>query len=161
MRTGSVKATPVCILFNVTAQNKTTMEDLTIYDKKPAAMENYLRYHGTHFNKALCEFAVSRMKATDNTGKRVKITPYTKEEVDALLRTHGVEVKEAQLYDTVFVANMAKADYLGRSVHDTAHLAMFVKDYIDDPDGYEGLPFNRWYADCAKTGVAIPWEDVV
>ena len=56
---------------------------------------------------------------------------------------------------------MAKADYLGSSIADSAHLALFIKDYIDDTDGYEGLPFNRWYADMCRNGVAIDWEEVV
>ena len=33
-----------------------------------------------------------------------------------------------------------------------------VKDVIDDVDGYDGLVFNRWYADMCRTGVAIDWE---
>jgi hypothetical protein len=26
-------------------------------------------------------------------------------------------------------------------------LALYVKDVIDDEDGYDGIVFNRWYAD--------------
>ena len=37
--------------------------------------------------------------------------------------------------------------------------ALFVKDYIDDEDGYEGKAFNRWYADMCKKGVVFDWED--
>lgn len=137
------------------------MEDLTQYDYKPAAMVNYLRYNGAHFNKKLCEFAVGKMKKKDASGKKTRITPYEKEDVEELLKAQGVELENAQLHDAVFVANMAKADYLGSSIADAAHLALFIKDYIDDPDGYEGLPFNRWYADMCRKGIAIPWEEVV
>ena len=35
---------------------------LDTYDKKPQSMVNYLRYYGLHFNKRLCDFAVSKMK---------------------------------------------------------------------------------------------------
>ena len=27
-------------------------------------------------------------------------------------------------------------------------LAYFIKDYIDDGDAYDGMPFTRFYADC-------------
>ena len=56
---------------------------------------------------------------------------------------------------------MCKADYLGSSVPDEQHLALFVKDYVDDPDGYPELPFTRFYGDCIGTGTPIPWEDVI
>ena len=38
---------------------------------------------------------------------------------------------------------------------------LFVKDYIDDPDGYEGLPFTRFYADCIGSGTPIMWSDML
>ena len=65
------------------------------------------------------------------------------------------------LYDYVFVANMCKADYLGSSVPDETHLAKFVKDYCDDPDGYEELPMTRFYADTIGKGIPIIWEDML
>ena len=33
--------------------------------------------------------------------------------------------------------------FLGRSVVDDLHLCLYVKDVIDDIDGYEGIVFNR------------------
>lgn len=30
-----------------------------------------------------------------------------------------------------------------------------------DPDGYDGIVFNRWYADMCYTGVAIDWEEMI
>ena len=55
--------------------------DLTQYDIKPEGMINYFRYNGPHFSKKMCDFAVSKMeKKQGNT--MVKITPYTKEQVD-------------------------------------------------------------------------------
>jgi hypothetical protein len=35
---------------------------LDFYDDRPTSMKNYLKYYGEHFNKKLCEFAVSKMK---------------------------------------------------------------------------------------------------
>lgn len=134
--------------------------DLTQYDIKPEGMVNYLRYYGPHFNKKLCDFAVSQMKK--KVGQQlVKITPYTKEQVDKILQQYGVTIKGGQLYDTVFVANMAKADFMGSSIVDDLHLARYVKDVLDDDDAYDGIVFNRWYADMCRKGIAVSWEDMI
>ena len=47
------------------------------------------------------------------------------------------------------------ANTLGSSVPDEQRLALFVKDYVDDPDGYEELPFTRFYSDCIGKGIPI------
>ena len=66
-----------------------------------------------------------------------------------------------QLYDCAYVANMCRADFLGSSITDDKHMAMYVKDVIDDPDAPDGLVFNRWYADMGYCGVAIDWEEML
>jgi hypothetical protein len=85
----------------------------------------------------------------------------TKEQVDTLLKNNNITIKGAQLYDTVFVANMCKADFLGSSVPDEAHLAKYVKDVLDDDDAYDGIVFNRWYADMCRKGIVIDWEEMI
>lgn len=59
------------------------------------------------------------------------------------------------------VTYMCKADYLGSSISDDQHLVLFIKDYVDDKDGYSELPFTRFYADCVGTGTPIDWEDMI
>ena len=134
--------------------------DLTQYDIKPQGMINYLRYNGPHFNKNLCDFAVGLMEKKVGL-VMTKITPMTKEEVERLLKNNNITLKGGQLYDMVFVANMCKADFLGSSVPDEAHLAKYVKDVLDDDDAYDGIVFNRWYADMCRKGMVIDWEDMV
>lgn len=56
---------------------------------------------------------------------------------------------------------MARADYWGSSIADEQHLALFVKDFIDDEDAYPGLPFTRYFADLIGSGTNVPWEDVL
>lgn len=134
--------------------------DLTQYDIKPEEMVNYLRYNGPHFNKKLYQFAVGLM--TKKVGStEVKITPYTKEKVDAMLQSYQVELKNNQLYDHVYVANMCKADFLGSSIEDEKHVAKYIKDVIDDDDAYDGIVFNRWYADMCKKGIVVDWEEMI
>lgn len=126
---------------------------LDFYDDRPASMKNYLKYYGEHFNKKLCDFAVSKM----NHGK----SPITKEIIDVILKKHSIILENNELYDYVYVYNMGNNDFLGSSIVDEKHLALYVKDVIDDKDGYKGIVFNRWYADMVFQGIPIEWEDML
>lgn len=126
---------------------------LDIYDDRPSDMKRYLRYYGQHFNKKLCEFAVSKM----NHGK----SPMAKEKVDELLRKYNISLDNNELYDYVYVCNMGNNDFYGSSIVDDKHLALYVKDVIDDKDGYDGIVFNRWYADSVTTGLPVEWSEMI
>lgn len=126
---------------------------LNLYDDRPTSMKRYLKYFGQHFNKKLCQFAVSKMKH----GK----TPVTKEQVDEILKRHNISLDNNELYDYVYVYNMGNNDFMGSSVADEKHLAMYVKDVIDDEDGYDGIVFNRWYADTVILGIPIEWDEML
>ena len=137
-------------------------ESLDQFDVLPPSMINYLRHYGRHFNKKLCEFATKRMrisKEDDEDEKEFK--PISKEKVDTILSNHNIKLKNNQLYDYVYVANMCKADFYGSSIEDDKHFALYIKDVIDDVDGYDGLVFNRWYADMCRKGIAIDWEEML
>lgn len=133
------------------------------YDIIPEDLRKYLANFGPHFNRKLCDYAVSLMAKEEPDGKVKRITPMSREEVDALLKTHGVELKNNVLYDHVFVANMVKSDQLGSSIVDAKHHALAIKDYIDDVDKAEGYLFNRWMSDLCGLGPKyIPyWEDMI
>lgn len=130
------------------------------YDEIPDGMRYYINHYGCHFNKKLCDEASSMMYREVN-GKREYIKPYTKEQVDALLSSYGIELHNAKLYDAVYAANMCKADFLGRSIPNEEYLAMYIKDVIDDPDAEEGYLFNRYYADSMFMNRPIEWDDVI
>ena len=131
------------------------------YGKMPSGMKEYLEAYGWHFSKKMCEWAVSKMKVKDDSGKQKKLDALKKDEVEELLKKFAVKLEKDAGYDCVYVANMAKSDYYKSSIADEAHLALFIKDYIDDPDGYSGLPFTRFYADCIGSGTPIIWEDMM
>ena len=131
---------------------------LSQYEEYPKEMLVYMRHYGPHFNRKMFEFAVSQMTYEGEDGKEKSVTPYTKDEISNLLSMHGVEVRRNQLYDAAYVATMCKADFLGSSIKDEKHLALYVKDVIDDIDAPDGLVFNRWYADMCYKGIAIDWE---
>ena len=128
-------------------------QSLDQYDDRPISMKRYLKYYGKHFNKKLCDFAVSKMKH----GK----SPITKEVVDNILKKHGITLEYNELYDHVYVYNMGNNDFLGSSIPDETHLALYVKDVIDDKDGYDGIVFNRWYADTVVLGIPIDWDEMI
>lgn len=136
------------------------MQRLDTYGTMPSGMKEYLSAYGWHFSKKMCEWAVGRMRA-DKNGKLEKLEPMKRDEVEELLKKFGVKLEHDKGYDCVYVANMAKADYFKSSISDDAHLALFIKDYLDDPDGYEGLPFTRFYADCIGKGEPIIWYDLI
>ena len=130
------------------------------YDEIPDGMKRYLTNYGCHFNAKLCKEASGRMYKKVN-GKKEYITPYTKAEVDELLENYNVNVQRNKLYDAVYVANMCKADFLGKSIPSEECLAKYIKDVIDDADAEEGYVFNRFYADCMFMNNPVDWDEMV
>lgn len=134
--------------------------DLTQYDIKPESMVNYLRYNGPHFNNKLLQFAAKNMSKKQGS-LLLPITPYTKEEIDSILRQYNITLKNNQLYDYIYVANMVRADFFGSSITSNEQIAKYIKDVIDDEDAYDGIVFNRWYADMCRKGIIINWEEMI
>lgn len=134
---------------------------LDYYGEMPDEMKAYLRHNGCHFNKKACEMAVAMMKKKGTSGKMEKIEPYSKEQVDELLKKNGVELENAIGYDHVYVANMVKADRWKSSVEDERHLALAIKDEIDDPDQADGFIMRRWYSDMVGAGIPVMWDDIL
>lgn len=131
------------------------------YDEIPEGMKVYINNYGCHFNKKLYEEAVRRMYKEDEEGREEKIKPYTKEQVERMLEGYGIKLKRNKLYDACYVAAMCKADYLGKSVPDEKHQAMFIRDMIDDPDAESGFIFNRFYADQMFMDCPIDWDEML
>ena len=137
--------------------NNYQMQDIERAQLEPSGYAEYMATYGGHFSKKMCEWAVSMMM--DSKGK--KIEPMSKEKVETLLMDNEVKIANDKGYDKVYVANMCKADFLGSSVVDNGRLALYVKDLLDDPDGYDELVFNRFMMDCMGRGIPIMWEDML
>lgn len=133
------------------------MDRLDHYEDMPREMRAYLKAYGWHFSKALCEDAVKGMKGRD--GKPLQAV--SKEEVEEVLKQYGVKLKNDVGYDAVYVFNMAMADYYGSSLTDKQHVAMFVRDYLDDPDGTPTRAMDEYVGRCIGAGQPIMWEDVI
>ena len=85
--------------------------------KFPSGMEEYLEYYGWHFSKKMVEWATSRMYKTEGNVKRY-LDPITKDQLDSLVKTYGIQFECKFEYDCLYVANMAKADFLWSSLQD-------------------------------------------
>ena len=128
------------------------------YDILPKGMDAYLSSHGHHISKPMLEWAVGMMK--DRKGNRVALPD--KKQFDQILVSYGVKIERSEgFYDPLYVWCMAKADYFGSSLADDMHMARFVKDFIDDPDGNPTRTFDEFVANCMAKGVDIPWEDMI
>lgn len=119
--------------------------------------EEYTDQFGCHFNKKLYEWAISMMSARNGGA----IPSLSKEQVSEWLRAHGVSLEKDTGYDAAYVLAMARADYFGSSIADDAHLALFVRDYIDDPDGYKTKAFDHFVIDCRSKGTPIFWDEML
>lgn len=131
------------------------------YDEIPEGMKIYINNYGCHFNKKLCDEAVSRMEKKLSNGRVERIVPYSKQQVDNLISAYNITIKHNKLYDAVYVANMCKADFLGSSIKTEEHLIKYVKDVLDDVDAEEGYVFNRFYADTVFMNNPIEWDDMI
>lgn len=130
---------------------------LDIYDDMPRYMRKYISNYGWHFNKQAFEYAVSLMRKKDNS----KITSVSRENVMETLKKQGVTLENDTLYDAAYVYHMGLADYYGSSIVDEKHLALYVKDTIDDADASSETAFRRWVATMVGNGEPIEWEDLV
>lgn len=135
---------------------------LDLYDMIPHDQRAYLSNYGWHFNKKACDYAVKRMrKFNPATGKMERLEPWTAEQVNDLLKRYGVNIEHNTLQDVVFVANMAKADFFKSSLPDESHVAMWVKDYMDDIDAGDGFIMRRWFATMISNGEPVEWSEIL
>lgn len=135
-------------------------ENFTAYEVMPEDLAIYLSHNGPHFNKEAFEFAISNMYKDEDEDKD-DFKPIDKRQVDAILTKYNIKIKNNKLYDAAYVANMCIADYLNSSIANEQLMAKFIKDTLDDPDGCEGLIFNRWIADMKWIGIPIPWDEFI
>ncbi len=101
------------------------------------------------------------MTKKGDDGKETKVKVMSYDEVDELLKKHSVNIKNDNGYDKAYVAAMIKADNMGSSIEDEKHLALGIKDFLDDHDGYDEKAMRHWYCDMVSMGISIPWEELI
>ena len=129
---------------------------------RPLAMAKYLYNNGWHFNRKMCEYAVSLMRKKNAiNGQMEAVQMMTKEQVDDMMKRHNVKLEHDVGHDAVYVANMAKSDLFKSSIVDEQHLALYVKDVIDDVDGADGVVMRQWYAKMIACGMLTDWLEML
>lgn len=141
---------------------KKQRRSLTDYNPIPDDMRAYLRNYDYSFSRKACEFAVSLMRK-DNpvTKKPERIEPWSREQVDDLLKRNNITLENNIGYNYVYIANMVKADYYKSSIVDEAHVALAIKDIIDDVDGSPYAIFLCWMAKMDAIGEPIEWSELI
>lgn len=117
------------------------------------AKEMYLAEMGWHFNEKACNYAVKYLK--DRSGK--PINPYSKEEVDELLKRQNVTLENNKGWDYVYVASMAKSDMDGSPLADDRSIANYIKIVIDDADAADGEVMGCWYVKMIFRHIPVDW----
>lgn len=141
---------------------KKQRRSLTDYNPIPDDMRAYLRNYDYSFSRKACEFAVSLMRK-DNpvTKKPERIEPWSREQVDDLLKRNNITLENNIGYNYVYVANMLRADKYKSSIPDEAHLALGIKDVIDDVDCSPYCVFLEWMAKMDGNGEPIEWSELI
>jgi hypothetical protein len=131
-------------------------------DFMPMEMKAYLRNYGFSFSKKACDYAVSLMKKENpSTKKEEKIEPWSKEQVDEMLKKFNITLENNVGYNATYVANMLKADMFKSSIVDEQRLALGVKDIIDDYDASPRLVFKKLITSMDDAGLPIEWSELI
>ena len=130
-----------------------------LYDNIPEDMRIYLQNYGFNFSEKMAEFAISKMKDKDDN----PYIPVPKEKVKELLTRYGVTLELDNGSNSWYVCNMLKSDNWGSSISDEQHLALAIKDYIDDKDAGVGTekPFRYFFDLCMGNGTALNWREML
>ena len=95
----------------------------------PSAMIQYLIANGWHFNEKALQFAISLMyKRNPATKQKEPIKPYSKEEVDEMLKKQGVTLENNQLCDYVYVLKPLIVGLLPKYIYDLLHKHKLTKN---------------------------------
>lgn len=121
--------------------------------------EGYQAYkskNGMHFSEALATHASSMMSNADG-----KEHTWSVEDVKSAFAALGYTLRGGYTWgDVTYMANMLYADY-GQCLKTDVEAVKMAYAITGDPDGYDGMIFNRYTADIMEKGVCIPWDEVM
>lgn len=78
-----------------------------------------------------------------------------------ILKRNNVEIEKDMGYDIPFVFMRKRSDSLGGSIPDEPHLAMAVKEFFSDKDGYDTMAFDEFLAKVNALGVPVDWSSML
>lgn len=116
----------------------------------------YKKKYGMHFSDALAMHASRMMKNADGKEHVWNIS-----DIKAAYSSLGYLLRGGYTWgDVTYMANMLYADYAQCLKSDTDAVKMAYA-ITADPDGYDGMIFNRYTADIMEKGVCIDWEKMM
>ena len=114
-------------------------------------------YHG-QFSRKLAKWAIGNMKVKDETtGKMIKITPRSADDVMEILTANDVKIQDSMFYTAWYLFNMAIADYPKTCGTDEKR-AEFVGETLLDPDGEPGNVLDCFEVKMCNAGIPVFWE---
>ncbi len=135
---------------------------LDMYDEDiPDGMRRYLRFHGWHFTKKACDFAVDLMRKKNAAGKMERVEKMAKEQVDALLNKFAVQIENTFDHDYVYMANKLRVVLLKSGIPDEQHLVMALKAIMEESEQGDGEIMRKWDAEMTARGIPIEWDEIV
>lgn len=133
------------------------VDDKSAYDESESwGLKSYTNRHGYHFTDQLAQVASDMM--INSNGKSHKWTP---EQIEKTMKMYGLKCNgKCTLGDLTYLANMAYADLYPSVLKDEVSCLRYAVAMAEDPDGYDGMIFNRWLSDLKKSGREnrIQWE---
>jgi hypothetical protein len=117
----------------------------------------YMDMNRGHFSKALAQWAISRMRARNADGELVKINSIPLDEVENILDSNGVVIKEECVYDAWYLYNMCLADYR-KTMPEKKDIVNYINETINDPDCKPEAVLACWRAKMDVMRVPIHWE---
>lgn len=118
---------------------------------------NYIQHHGYHFTDRLADYA-SRLMVNAN-GEKHK---WTSEQVAKALEPLRDKMPSYITNgDLAYAANMCYADFLPAFAKTEEDCLKYANLVAKDPDGYNGMIFNRWLSDVIHKEMKIDWGLVI
>lgn len=117
---------------------------------------NYIAHNGYHFNDRLADWATKLMENASGD-----MHNWTTEQV-----RKAVEGMRSKVYpyvtdgDLAYVANMCYADIFPDIARNEADCLKYAIRVGADPDGYDGMIFNRWLSDVIGKNIVVDWGKV-
>ena len=84
--------------------------------------------------------------------------PMDIEHLENGLKKYKINIGSEEIYDAAYLASMVEADFWGSSIKDEEQMFLYIKDVLCDVDGYDGIVFCRFLADCSAKGMPIMWD---
>lgn len=118
---------------------------------------NYIEHHGNHFSCKLADWATKQMVNADGSSHN-----WTSEQVAKALQPKREKMPPFITDgDLAFAANMCYADIYPDIAKTEDDCLKYAVKMAMDPDGYDGMIFNRWQSDVIGKELEVEWGKMI